>query len=135
VTSLTGEKLYEGQAIEAVKDVAARHGVTAAFFVLVADEERSSYTLLVERDPESDSHLQEFATEVDHRLGELNLEYRSKRSSGRLAPLTVSWLEREAAEAYRTACVRAGQREGQLKPAVLQYARDLPMSFEPYVIR
>ena len=30
--------------------------------------------------------------------------------------------------------VRAGQREGQFKPAVLQYRKDLALSFIPYVI-
>jgi len=30
--------------------------------------------------------------------------------------------------------VRAGQREGQFKPTVLQYRRDLLLPFEPYVV-
>ena len=63
------------------------------------------------------------AADVDHRLGELNVEYHSKRASGRLVPLTVALLRRGAGEAYKAACVRAGQREGQFKPAVLQYRR------------
>ena len=37
VTSLTGEKLYEARAIDAVRDSAARHGVSTAFFMLVAN--------------------------------------------------------------------------------------------------
>jgi hypothetical protein len=65
----------------------------------------------------------------------LNIEYDSKRTSGRLGPLTVAWLERGAADAYKTACVRAGQREGQFKPAVLQYRKELVVSFDSYVIR
>jgi hypothetical protein len=134
VTSLTGEKLYEAHVIEAVKKTADRHGLTAAFFVLVASDVQPSYALFVEADNDAGLPRQQFAAEVDARLGELNLEYRSKRASGRLAPLTIAWLRKGAAEAYRTATVRAGQREGQLKPAVLLYARDLPMSFEPYVI-
>jgi hypothetical protein len=76
----------------------------------------------------------QIAEEVDARLGELNLEYHSKRASGRLAPLTVAWVASGAAEAYKAACVRAGQREGQFKPALLQYRKDLPMSFDEYVV-
>jgi hypothetical protein len=134
VTSLTGEKLYEAQVIQAVQDIARRHGVAAAFFLLVANEEPSSYTLFLERDA-GRAEPQSFAGHVDTRLGELNLEYHSKRTSGRLGPLTVAWLTGDAAEAYKTACVRAGQREGQFKPAVLQYRRDLTFSLDPYVIR
>lgn len=134
VTSLTGEKLYETQVIQAVQDTARRHDVAAAFFLCVANEELSSYTLFLERDA-SGAAPQCFADEVDEQLGELNLEYHSKRASGRLGPLTLAWLTGGAAEAYKSACVKAGQREGQFKPAVLQYRRDLAFSLEPYVIR
>ena len=37
MTSLTGEKLYEAQAIEAIQDAAARCRVRSSFFVLVAE--------------------------------------------------------------------------------------------------
>ena len=134
VTSLTGEKLYETQVIQAVQDTARRHDVAAAFFLCVANEELSSYTLFLEQDA-GGAAPRFFADAVDERLGELNLEYQSKRASGRLGPLTVAWLTGGAAEAYKSACVRAGQREGQFKPVVLQYRRDLAFSLEPYVIR
>ena len=38
VTSLTGEKLYEAQVIQAVQETARRHGFAPTFFLLVADE-------------------------------------------------------------------------------------------------
>ncbi|MGH9257938.1 MAG: GH3 auxin-responsive promoter family protein [Vicinamibacterales bacterium] len=134
VTSLTGEKLYEAQVIQAVQDTARRHGFVPSFFLLVADEASTSYNLFLETDRATRPSIAQAAADVDHRLGELNVEYQSKRASGRLAPLTVAWLEPGAGEAYKAACVRAGQREGQFKPAVLQYRRDLQVSFEPYVI-
>jgi hypothetical protein len=134
VTSLTGEKLYEAQVIQAVQDTARRHSFAPGFFLLVADEERSSYHLFLENDNMARPSVSLVAAEVDHRLGELNIEYHSKRASGRLSPLTIGWLRHGAGEAYKTACVRAGQREGQFKPAVLQYRRELVLSFEPYVI-
>ena len=77
---------------------------------------------------------QTVAAQVDHRLGELNIEYHGKRASGRLKPLDVVWLKPGAGEAYKMACVRAGQREGQFKPVVLQYRKDLRFSFDDYVI-
>ena len=133
VTSLTGEKLYEAQVIQAVQDTARRHGFAPGFFLLVAEEQRSAYSLFLEIDDVGRS-LVEVAADVDRRLGELNLEYHGKRASGRLAPLTIARLRQGAGEAYKTACVRAGQREGQFKPAVLQYRKDLVLSFESHVI-
>jgi hypothetical protein len=134
VTSLTGEKLYEAQVIEAVQASSKRYQLEAAFFVLVADEERSSYRLFVEGDGVGAPPASELAAEVDEHLGHLNVEYRSKRASGRLSPLTLAWLQRGAGEAYKAACVKAGQREGQFKPVVLQYRSKLALPLEPYVL-
>jgi hypothetical protein len=136
VTSLTGEKLYEAQVIEAVQGVAAAHGLTALFFVLVADEQRSVYQLYVEIDangtwPGGDG----IGGAVDARLGELNIEYQSKRASGRLGQVEVFCLQSGTADAYRSAAVRAGQRESQFKPAVLQYRKDLVFPFADHVVR
>jgi hypothetical protein len=134
VTSLTGEKLYEGQAIDAVLNTTVSHGVASSFFLLVADENTSAYQLLVESDDGIRSDSREFAAAVDRRLGELNIEYHAKRLSGRLGPLTIAWLKHGAADAYKRACIGAGQREGQFKPAVLQYRRNLILSFDDYLI-
>ena len=134
VTSLTGEKLYEGQVIQAIQETARRHGFAPGFFLLVADEELSSYRLLLESEEGGCASPSRVAADVDQRLGELNVEYHSKRASGRLRALTVALLRQGAGEAYKTACVRAGQREGQFKPAVLQYRRDLALSFEPFLM-
>jgi hypothetical protein len=131
VTSLTGEKLYEAQAIEAVQAAAARHGLSASFFLLVADEEVSAYRLLIEADGSGDARA--IAADVDDRLGQLNMEYHGKRASGRLGPLTVVWLRSGTAEAYKSAAIRAGQREGQFKPAVLQYRKNLTLSYESHM--
>jgi GH3 auxin-responsive promoter len=135
VTSLTGEKLYEAQVIQAVLETARRHGFAPAFFLAVADEELSVYNLFLESGGVSGPLTSQVAADIDQRLGELNVEYHSKRASGRLGPLTVKLLSQGAGEAYKSACVRAGQREGQFKPAVLRYRRDLPLSLESHVIR
>jgi hypothetical protein len=134
VTSLTGEKLYEAQAIQAVQDAVARHGVMSHFFVLVADELASAYRLYMHVDEGVRPDAQAMSGAVDERLGELNIEYQSKRASGRLRPLTVSWLKNGTADAYKAAAVRAGQREGQFKLAVLQYRKDLVLPFDDHVV-
>jgi hypothetical protein len=123
VTSLTGEKLYESQVIQAVQDAAFDHGVVTPFFLLVAEEQEAGYRLFLEVPGQAPDAA--FALSVDRRLGKLNIEYEAKRASGRLRPLAVTPLRAGAAEAYKTACVRGGQREGQFKPAILQYRQDL----------
>jgi hypothetical protein len=133
VTSLTGEKLYEAQVIEAVQGAAREHGVTTPFFVLVADEERPAYRLYAELDSNTWPDDAVMSQAVDTRLGDLNIEYDSKRASGRLHPLVVSWLKPGTANAYKAAAVRAGQREGQFKPAVLLYRKELTFSFDDHI--
>ncbi len=134
VTSLTGEKLYESQSIEAVRNISDRYGLATTFFVLVADEDATAYTLFIEVGEKWGLDAQAIAAAVDRRLGELNIEYHSKRKSGRLGALTVVWLKQGAAEAYKAACVRGGQRETQFKPAVLQYHKDLVLRFDDYIM-
>jgi hypothetical protein len=135
VTSLTGEKIYEAQAIDAIQDAAARCRVRSSFFVLVADEEASAYRLFAQIDEGPSPDADAMSRIVDERLGELNIEYHGKRASGRLGPLAVSWLTRGTADAYKLAAVAAGQREGQFKLAVLQYRKDLLFPFDDYVAR
>ena len=135
VTSLTGEKLYEAQTIESVTTVASRYGLASSFFVMVADEERSKYCLFVEASGGPTVNAAGIAEAIDDRLGELNIEYHGKRTSGRLGPLSIAWLKPGTAEAYKMACVRLGQREGQFKPAVLQYRRDLRFAFDEHLLQ
>jgi hypothetical protein len=133
VTSLTGEKLYEAQAIEAVRSVSDRSGLVSTFFILVAEEETSAYTLFIEADGRGSLDASAVAAAIDRRLCELNIEYETKRKSGRLGPLAVSWLAAGTAEAYKVACIRAGQRESQFKPPALQYRKDVTLRFEDHV--
>ena len=134
VTSLTGEKLYEAQAIAAVKSLSSRLTFSPSFFLVVAEESRSAYTIFIEVEPGERPDADAMAAAVDRQLGALNIEYHGKRKSGRLAPPTVTWLKRGAAEAYKAACVRAGQREGQFKPMILQYRKDLLLGFDEYLL-
>jgi hypothetical protein len=135
VTSLTGEKLYEAQTIQAVTEVCTHHRLAPRFFVMVADEHASSYTLFVEAPESRSADREAVGAAVDRRLGELNIEYAAKRGSGRLGALSVAWLKPGTAESYKAAAVRAGQREVQFKPPVLQYRKDLTVGLEEHVDR
>lgn len=134
VTNLTGEKLYEAQALEAVQEAAGRFGLASRFFLLVADEAASAYRLFIEPADGARPDASGLATAVDDRLGELNIEYHAKRDSGRLGSLIVLWLAPGTAETYKAASIRAGQREGQFKPAVLHNRKDLTFQIDDHVI-
>jgi hypothetical protein len=131
VTSLTGEKLYEAQAIAAIQQAARDLGLEPAFFLVLADEQRGGYELLIEVAADVVDR-ERLAAAVDEQLGLMNVEYHAKRASGRLAPLVATRLKAGSADAHKTAYLLAGQRESQFKPVILQYRRDLRWAAEEY---
>jgi hypothetical protein len=98
VTSITGEKIYESQVIEAMDRVAlARADLKPGFFVCYADIEDANYKLCVEFDsPRSGDDLRELLRLFESCLGEVNIEYPYKRASLRLKSPEVFQLERGA---------------------------------------
>ena len=130
VTSITGEKLYESQAIDAVRAAERELGAASRFFLVLADVERAHYRLVMETDGAFSPDARAFAARVDGLLGDRNLEYRQKRASGRLAPLLMVSMREGFADAFKAWCVARGQREGQFKTIALQYASDVPFDFE-----
>ena len=96
VTSITGEKLYESQVVEAMDRVAARlPELKPAFFMCLADVEEANYKLCVEYDePRSAEQLAELAARFEDALAEVNVEYPYKRASLRLREPEVHQLAR-----------------------------------------
>lgn len=133
VTNLTGEKLYEAQVIQAVKEASIKLGLITSFYILAADEISMSYQLFIQADALGSNHST-FANKLDEKLGTLNIEYKAKRDSGRLAALNVIWLKSNVADAYKIHCINLGQREGQFKPAILQYLSKLNFPLADYAI-
>jgi hypothetical protein len=121
VTSITGEKLYEAQVLAAVRHVLERHGRSPRFVMMLADEEMQRYRLYVELEVEATLDAGTLGREVDAQLGKLNIEYASKRESGRLGEIIATWLRPGTEEAYKQASVSQGQREGQFKVVALAY--------------
>ena len=134
VTNLTGEKLYEAQVISAVHATVKVLGLISSFYILVANEKTMAYQLFLEADVTALIDTSTFSKLLDEKLGELNIEYQAKRDSKRLAPLNTSWLKRGTAEAYKISCMNLGQREGQFKPAVLQYLQSLSFPLIDYAV-
>jgi hypothetical protein len=128
VTNITGEKLYEHQVIEAVEQVLKSRGIVSDFFVMLACVEASRYTLCLEQG----ATTVDVQVALEARLGDLNIEFKAKRASGRLQPVRVLQLRLGTGEAYRQHCVSRGQREAQFKFIRLQYAHECTFDFERY---
>jgi sterol desaturase/sphingolipid hydroxylase (fatty acid hydroxylase superfamily) len=125
VTSITGEKLYEGQVIDAMQELEPMHH--AAFYLLLADESASRYRLFLECAPGCDPRA--LAPGLDAALARRNLEYRDKRASGRLDMPEIVPLRLGAGDAYKQDAMARGQREGQFKFLALQYQRECAFDF------
>lgn len=128
VTSITGEKLYEGQLIDAMRALESTY--RPAFYLLQADEAASCYQLYLE--PENACDATALATRLDQALAQRNIEYRDKRASGRLHPLAVNLLRLGAGDAYKQHGLARGQREGQFKYLALQYQRECTFDFSAW---
>jgi hypothetical protein len=134
VTNITGEKLYEAQVLQAVRESMAAMGRTARFVMMLADEEACRYRLYVEPDPGPGLDCAAFARSTDARLAKLNVEYQAKRESERLAPIAALWLAPETGEAYKQHCVKQGQREGQFKMVSLDYRRKFTFDLDAHAL-
>lgn len=128
VTSITGEKLYESQVIDAMHELAPIH--LAAFYLLLADEAASRYRLFFEPAHAGDAGA--LAAALDRELAGRNIEYRDKRASGRLHPPEAVLLRAGAGNAYKQHALAGGQREGQFKYLALQYQRECTFDFAPW---
>jgi hypothetical protein len=134
VTNITGEKLYESQVLQAVREGMAGMGRSARFVMMLADEDACCYRLYVEADPGAVLDAAAFAQATDARLSSLNVEYQAKRESERLGPIEARWLAPETGEAYKQHCVSQGQREGQFKMVSLDYRRKFAFDLDAHAV-
>ena len=117
IVSMTGEKLYEPQFIDAVHKAEELMGVKTKFFVGFADISESKYHFYYEFvDEKIDQETaDEFTRVVDRKLQEINNEYESKRASFRLKAPQAHILLSNAYARFKAACLRDGFRDGQFK--------------------
>jgi len=96
ISSITGEKLTEHQVIEAVHTCAAEMSLRMDNFAVTPQwDEPPRYRLYVEAaEPLPRSQLQGLAEHIDRRLTLSNMEYDSKRESGRLGCLEARQVPR-----------------------------------------
>lgn len=117
IVSMTGEKLYEPQFMEAVRRSEEATGVKTKFYVGFADIEESRYHFYFEFEDERirQEEADQFAKVVDEKLQQINLEYESKRQSFRLNAPEAHILLSNAYARFKAACLKDGFRDGQFK--------------------
>lgn len=117
IVSLTGEKLYEPQFMDAVHQAEETMGIKTKFFVGFADVEESKYHFYYEFEDEkiTQARAEEFTATVDEKLQQINLEYESKRQSFRLHAPETHILLSNAYARFKAACLKDGFRDGQFK--------------------
>ncbi len=87
-SSITGEKITEKQVVEAMRRAGTDCGFSPERFCLQGCFDRTPYYLL-RVEVEEDSLGRKLCEAFDGRLWELNIEYASKRKSGRLGPVRL----------------------------------------------
>ncbi|WP_053852327.1 GH3 auxin-responsive promoter family protein [Streptomyces sp. NRRL B-24085] len=99
--SFTGEKITEGQVTQAIRQGLAASGLETGLYMCGPRwDELPSYTVVVEV-PEPAAELdRELSGAIDRELSVINIEYASKRDSGRLAGLRVRTVAQGAIAAY-----------------------------------
>ena len=116
IVSLTGEKLYEKQFMNAVNEASAKFGKTVEFYMGCGDLESAAYHLFYEfREKTTDSELKEFNSFVDKKMQEYNMEYEAKRRSLRLNEPVPYLLPEKSFGRFKEALIKAGRSDGQFK--------------------
>ena len=117
IVSMTGEKLYEPQFIEAVHEAEKETGIKTKFFVGFADVDESCYHFYYEFDDEriGQQEADDFTKVVDQKLAAINIEYEAKRASFRLHEPKAHILLSNAYARFKAACLQDGFRDGQFK--------------------
>ena len=121
IVSITGEKLYEKQFIEAVHEAERQSGLKANFFIGFADPEEACYDFYYEFEKRKirRSKAEAFTRIVDSQLMEMNIEYQSKRASHRLKEPKTFVLKRNAYDHFKRRSLLEGARDGQFKLVML----------------
>lgn len=134
VTNITGEKLHETQVIAAVLALSRDRNFQTDFFLMLADENDATYTLFMEPKNPGTHIDSNFTKDLDKHLRSLNIEYDSKRESGRLKQLRFCQLQLGTGEAYRRDRIVNGQRDAQFKFLHLQYAHKCTFDLRAFAI-
>jgi hypothetical protein len=132
VTNITGEKLYEEQIIKALNDIKKELGIEINFFTLLANTKQLLYELFIEFEPNNDIDL---SSVIDKELKKINVEYKTKRESGRLKPINLNYLISGTGEKFKKHCLNNGQRDSQFKFNHIMYVNQCSFDFSSYIMK
>jgi hypothetical protein len=145
VTSITGEKLYENQVIQAVMQAEKEFEIDSQFYIMSCVPEEARYTLYYEVSPdvknifldrsekEAFDATRTFQARVDELLSQINIEYDAKRKSGRVKPMRLCILKKQSYDVFKKFYLATGLREGQFKIVALQFAKDIKFDFSKQI--
>lgn len=120
MTNLTGEKLSVNQIIDAIEMTASSAGMSIAHFRSEPDFENSCYVFKIESSEEyPKERWVAFVRSLDQQIGELNIEYQAKRSSGRLGQPLLQVMKQGWYDRGKKALVADGKRLFQAKTVLL----------------
>jgi GH3 auxin-responsive promoter len=132
-SNITGEKLSEIQVTESVRKAGERAGYHLEDFVVCLhwDEEKPGYTLLKSSNKQEDyGLLRELVNLVEEELMGMNIEYKSKRESLRLAPLTLKVVNGSGYEDYESKKQLSAHNLSQYKHVFLVGDPDFEKQFD-----
>ena len=110
--NITGEKITEDQVVEAMRRAAAEVGADVVRFVVQGRFADTPYYQLRLEAPDADTGNR-LAAAMDRHLAEINIEYESKRSSERLAPVRHVALEPGSLERAEHENIHARRGRGE----------------------
>lgn len=131
VVSFTGEKLYEAQVIDAANKVLKSYQGEYEFIAAVGEmvKDKPRYVFLTEfaKTPSEDT-ARRLIEQLDKELSVINLEYESKRKSGRIDPAVLRIIKPGEFNRYRKRQVEGGRNDGQFK--ILKLTNDVTFANE-----
>lgn len=133
VTSITGEKLYLHQVVDAIAQAQNFIGISLDSFLVLADEKVATYRIFLESSDANQEINTRFSQRFDECLQQKNIEYSDKRKSGRLKPPETHYLKTGAGEAIKRHAIKNGQRESQYKPPCLEYSSKFNFNLESWM--
>ena len=117
VTSVTGEKLYESQIVEAVNRATSQHKLFVEFFTAAiqwGDIPRYAFLVEFKENPTTDKK-KGLLKSIEEELCQINIEYQTKRKSQRLDRPVLKVVSRGDFEKFRAKRIKEGSHDGQFK--------------------
>ena len=131
-----GEKLNEYYVQEVLNKLLAKYDIKAKFYMLALENEKDNnfYTLFLEMELVVAKQLEKLILELDNRLRN-NYHYDYCRKLGQLKEIRIFIIEEHGVQTYLQLREQAGQKLGDIKPAVLDNKRNWSQRFNGYFLK